>query len=171
MNKLQRRLLTILANKDAPVSAAEIRVRCQLPQSVDVIESNLRSLNRIGRVHRELGDWVRSGYQSKAVREASARVKKEQVKMPKNNGESTGVLKPPPPWPEVKPSDVDRKLALVAELQKLDREEQPHRVEDGELKMMALDWFIKKSPGPVADLLQRVVDEDLRPYVAEGAST
>lgn len=49
MNALQARLVTILRNMDAPVTAADIRAKCQLPQDLEVIASNLRALCRIGK--------------------------------------------------------------------------------------------------------------------------
>lgn len=49
MNALQQRLVTVLRNMDALVTAADIRARCQLPQDLGVIDSHLRGLCRRGK--------------------------------------------------------------------------------------------------------------------------
>lgn len=156
MNALQRRLMTILRTINAPVTATQIRDRCQLPKPVDVIASHLRGLERAGQAREwRPAVWVHRDYSEQATPPvAPATTKREKPMSTKVNGGK-------PAKQDGAAEQVREELALLSDLQAMADALTPREVVDAHLKITTLEALIKFSSRRVAAMLQRIIDEDL----------
>lgn len=167
MNDLQRRLVTILQNIDAPVTAEAIRIRCQMPQAEGLIACNLRGLEREGKILQWRRDvFVHKDFNHRADPRPAVTIKPP----PKDKPVKKNASVPPKAMPNEAPERdeaINEELALLSERSQMEEAAAPHKVDDAALKITVLRHLQDLATPRVSAMLERVIDEDLVPFAGD----
>jgi len=177
---IRRRLLDVLKSLNAPVTAAEIRERAQMPQSEEIILMALKAMKRDAVIREwQPGKYVHKGYHNGAGVKDWPSPKKPEVKKvrkapkPRSKPKQAPMVPKQITQPETKPMpDQDAieaantkmkfsatKQNISMELDDLERRLRPVEIGDYELKISILTRLAKLMAEDVGVVLDNICDD------------